>query len=57
MLQSVAEGELSAERFGEDYQKLNKESQHYEMTYLEKQKRGQAFGKMLKIYQKSRQKQ
>ena len=56
VLSSVAEGELTAERF-QSYLKLMKESKHYEMTYLEKRKKDKAFGKMVKNYMKSKQKQ
>jgi ribosome biogenesis GTPase len=53
---SVAEGGLTAERF-QSYLKLTKESKHYEMTYLEKRRKDKAFGKMVKNYMKSKQKQ
>lgn len=56
VLLSVAEGELTAERF-QSYMKLTKESKHYEMTYLEKRNKDKAFGKMVKNYMKSKQKQ
>jgi ribosome biogenesis GTPase len=56
VLSSVAEGELTAERF-QSYLKLTKESTYYEMTYLEKRKKDKAFGKMVKNYMKSKQKQ
>ena len=56
VLLSVAEGELTAERF-QSYQKLMKESKYYEMTYLEKRKKDKAFGKMVKNYMKAKQKQ
>ncbi len=46
---------MSAERL-QSYQKLNKESKYYEMTYLEKRKRDKAFGKMVKNYMKSKEK-
>jgi ribosome biogenesis GTPase / thiamine phosphate phosphatase len=55
VLFSVAEGELTAERF-QSYLKLMNESKHYEMTYLEKRKKDKAFGKMVKNYVKARQK-
>lgn len=54
VLRSVAEGELTTERF-QSYQKLLRESNYYEMTYLEKRKKDKAFGKMLKNYTKGRQ--
>jgi ribosome biogenesis GTPase len=56
VLLSVADGELSAERF-QNYQKLMKESKHYQMTYMEKRKKDKAFGKMVKNYMKAKQKQ
>jgi ribosome biogenesis GTPase len=56
VLLSVAEGELTAERF-QSYLKLVKESEYYEMTYLEKRKKDKAFGKMVKNYSKTKQKQ
>lgn len=56
VLQSVAQGEVTTERF-QSYQKLAKESRYYEMTYLEKRERDKAFGKMVKNYMKSTQKQ
>jgi ribosome biogenesis GTPase / thiamine phosphate phosphatase len=55
VLLSVAEGELTAERF-QSYLKLTKESEYYEMTYLEKRKKDKAFGKMVKNYMKAKQK-
>ena len=55
VLLSIAEGELTAERF-HSYLKLMKESRYYEMTYLEKRKKDKAFGKMVKDYMKSEQK-
>ena len=56
VLLSVAEGELTAERF-QNYLKLMKESKHYEMSYLEKRKKDKTFGKMVKNYMKFKQKQ
>ena len=55
LLRSVAEGELTAERF-QNYQKLTRESRYYEMTYMEKRKKDKEFGKMVKNYIKSKQK-
>ncbi len=51
VLAKVIAGELPKERY-ESYLKLLKESQHYEMTYLEKRRRDKAFGKMVKNYEK-----
>jgi ribosome biogenesis GTPase len=56
VLPGIAEGELTPERF-QSYLKLMKESKHYEMSYLEKRKKDKAFGKMVRNYMKSRQKQ
>jgi ribosome biogenesis GTPase len=56
VLQSVAEGEVTTERF-QSYLKLAKESKYYEMTYLEKREKDKAFGKMVKNYMKSQRKQ
>ena len=56
VLQSVAQGELTAERL-QNYLKLTKESKYYEMTYLEKRKKDREFGKMVKNYMKSKQNQ
>ncbi len=50
---AVAAGEVSAQRY-ESYLKLQRESDHYEMTYLERRKKDRAFGKMLKNYEKSK---
>jgi ribosome biogenesis GTPase / thiamine phosphate phosphatase len=55
VLQSVAEGEVTTERF-QSYLKLAKESKYYEMTYLEKREKDKAFGKMVKNYLKSQRK-
>jgi ribosome biogenesis GTPase len=51
VLQRVATGQLSRVRY-QSYLKLLEESEHYEMTYLERRKKDQAFGKMIKDYQK-----
>jgi ribosome biogenesis GTPase / thiamine phosphate phosphatase len=51
VLQSVADGGLSEERY-RSYLKLTKESQYYEMTYLEKRRKDKAFGKMRKDFEK-----
>jgi ribosome biogenesis GTPase len=56
VLQSIASGELTVDRY-HSYLKLVKESQHYEMTYLEKRMKDKAFGKMRKNYKKHIQKQ
>jgi ribosome biogenesis GTPase len=56
VLQSIASGELTVDRY-HSYLKLVKESQRYEMTYLEKRMKDKAFGKMRKNYKKRIQKQ
>jgi ribosome biogenesis GTPase len=56
VLQSVAEGEVTTERF-QSYLRLAKESKYYEMSYLEKREKDKAFGKMVKNYMKSQRKQ
>lgn len=45
--QAVERGELSRERYA-SYLKLRKESEHYEMSYLDRRKKDKAFGKFLK---------
>ena len=51
VLAMLEAGRLSREKY-DSYMKLQKESEHYEMTYLEKRKKDKAFGKMLKNYHK-----
>lgn len=51
VLASVAKGELSTERY-QSYLKLLRESDHHEMTLLEKRKKDKAFGKQIKSYKK-----
>jgi len=51
ILARVAAGQLSAERY-QSYLKLLRESDHYEMTSLEKRKKDRAFGKLMKNYKK-----
>ena len=52
ILAAIAEGELSEERYA-GYLKLRKESEHYEMSYLEKRKKEKAFGRFIKTAKKS----
>jgi ribosome biogenesis GTPase len=52
ILAAIAEGELSEERYA-GYLKLRKESEHYEMSYLEKRKKDKAFGRFIKSAKKS----
>ncbi len=49
ILSMVAEGLLSPERY-QSYLKLQKESEHHEMTLREKRTKDKAFGKMIKSY-------
>lgn len=51
VLALVRTGQLSKERY-QSYLKLLRESEHYEMTSLERRKKDRAFGKVLKDYQK-----
>jgi ribosome biogenesis GTPase len=48
---AVARGELSEDRYA-SYLKLRKESEHYEMSYLDRRKKDRAFGKFIKTYKK-----
>lgn len=48
---AVSAGGLDAARYA-GYLKLRKESQHYEMTYLERRKKDKAFGRFLKTVKK-----
>lgn len=47
VLAAIESGELSEERYN-SYIKLKKESEHYEMSYLEKRKKDRAFGRFIK---------
>jgi ribosome biogenesis GTPase len=51
VLAAVASGGLSKERYS-SYIKLSKESEHYEMSYLEKRKKDKAFGRFMKTAKK-----
>ncbi len=51
VLTRIGTGELSRERY-QNYLKLARESEHYEMTYAERRKKDKAFGKMLKNYER-----
>jgi ribosome biogenesis GTPase / thiamine phosphate phosphatase len=50
-LQGVKDGEIEEERYG-NYLKLKKESDFYEMSYLEKREKDKSFGKMKKNFGK-----
>jgi ribosome biogenesis GTPase len=52
ILAALANGELSEERFA-SYLKLKKESEHYEMSYLDKRKKDKAFGRFIKAVKKN----
>ncbi len=51
VLDALTKGELSEERYS-SYMKLSKESEHYEMSYLDKRKKDKAFGRFLKVAKK-----
>ncbi len=48
---AVESGELSKDRYS-SYMKLRKESEYYEMSYLDKRKKDKAFGRFIKSYKK-----
>jgi ribosome biogenesis GTPase len=48
---AVENGELSEDRYS-SYIKLKKESEHYEMSYLDKRKKDKAFGRFIKSTKK-----
>lgn len=52
---AVENGELSNERYS-SYIKLKKESEYYEMSYLDKRKKDRAFGRFLKSVKKQMKK-
>jgi ribosome biogenesis GTPase len=47
VLAAIGSGELSEDRYN-SYIKLKKESEHYEMSYVEKRKKDKAFGRFVK---------
>jgi len=55
ILTAIANGELSQERYS-SYLKLKKESEHYEMSYLDKRKKDKAFGRFIKTVKKNMKK-
>ena len=55
VLAAITQGELSEERYS-SYLKLRKESEHYEMSYLDKRKKDRAFGRFLKTAKKNMKK-
>ena len=52
VLTAIANGELSKERYS-SYVKLKKESEHYEMSYVDKRKKDRAFGRFIKTVKKN----
>lgn len=52
VLAAVANGKLSEERYL-SYLKLRKESEHYELSYLDKRKKDKAFGRFMKTAKKN----
>ncbi|MFC1528578.1 ribosome small subunit-dependent GTPase A [Candidatus Latescibacterota bacterium] len=55
VLEAVEKGELSAKRY-QNYLKLRKESEYYEMSYLDKRKKDKKFGKFIKSFKKNKKK-
>ena len=55
VLTAITNGELSEERYS-SYLKLRKESEHYEMSYLDKRKKDRAFGRFVKTAKKNMKK-
>ena len=55
VLTAITNGELSEERYS-SYMKLRKESEHYEMSYLDKRKKDRAFGRFIKTAKKNMRK-
>lgn len=53
ILSAINSGELSGERY-QNYLKMKKESDFYQMSYLEKKKRDKSFGKMCKSIMKDK---
>ena len=51
VLAAIASGELSRERYA-SYLKLRKESEYYEMSYLDRRKKDRAFGRHVKTAKK-----
>jgi ribosome biogenesis GTPase len=55
ILAAIDDGTLSRERYS-SYLKLRKESEHYEMSYLDKRKKDKAFGRFIKTVKKNMKK-
>lgn len=56
VLKAVKSGQVSEERY-QNYIKMKKESDYYEMSYLEKRKKDKQFGKLVKTVMKHKQQQ
>lgn len=56
VIEAVEQGKIATERY-QNYLKLKKESEFYELSYLEKRKKDKAFGKMVKNYKRLKTKQ
>jgi ribosome biogenesis GTPase len=55
VLAAVKDGELNEGRYA-SYIKLKKESEYYEMSYLDKRKKDRAFGRFVKTVKKNMKK-
>jgi ribosome biogenesis GTPase len=55
VLEAVKQGKIDFQRY-QNYLKLNKEAEFYEISYTEKRKKDKAFGKMVKNYKKMKRK-
>lgn len=55
VLTAITNGELNEERYA-SYLKLRKESEHYEMSYLDRRKKDKVFGRFLKTAKKNMKK-
>jgi ribosome biogenesis GTPase len=51
VIEAVEQGKIDSKRY-QNFLKLKKESEFYEMSYLQKRKKDKAFGKMVKNYKK-----
>jgi ribosome biogenesis GTPase len=51
VLAAVESGEVEQSRY-QNYLKLKREAEHYDMSYLEKRKKDKSFGKMVKSFKK-----
>ncbi|MBN1832382.1 MAG: ribosome small subunit-dependent GTPase A [Deltaproteobacteria bacterium] len=56
VLKAVKNGQISEERY-QNYIKMKKESDYYEMSYFEKRKRDKQFGKLIKTLMKHKKEQ